>query len=133
MKLLTKKTDYAIRILAVLTKNKNRFLSAREISSLQNIPYQFIRQILRILLQHNFVVSKEGGKGGFKLNVDPKNISVSDVIQYFQGNIMLSKCMFRKQLCHNRSTCILKKEINRIEELVEKEFARISIAKLTKT
>lgn len=132
MKLLTKKTDYAIRILAVLTKNKNSFLSAREISRLQNIPYQFLKQILRTLVQHKIIVSKEGAQGGFKIKVVPKNIFVSDIIQYFQGNIMLSECMFRKQLCQNRSTCILKKEINRIEALVEKEFARISIAKLTK-
>ena len=132
MKLLTKKTDYAVRILAVLTKNKNKFLSAREIARFQNIPYQFLRQILQTLIKHNVVLSKEGGRGGFKLTSNPKKIFVLDIIKYFQGNVMLSECMFRKQLCHNRSTCILKKEINRIEALVEKEFAHISIAKLTK-
>ena len=133
MKLLTKNSDYAIRALAVLADNKERFVSAREISEKQNIPYQFLRRILRRLILNKLVVSREGGRGGFKINADPKKASIIDVIKIFQGNLQLSDCMFRRKICRNRPHCVLRREIKRVEQIVAKEFEGITLARLLKT
>jgi Rrf2 family cysteine metabolism transcriptional repressor len=132
MKLLTKNSDYAIRALVVLVESKKEFLSSREIAQSQNIPYQFLRRIMRELIESGLVASREGGLGGFKLRKSPESISIVDVIRIFQGDVRFSQCMFRKKLCGNRSVCVLRKEINRIEHIVEKEFGNISIAMLSK-
>lgn len=130
MKLLTKSTDYAIRALLALAKKKNSFLSARDISESQGIPYQFLRRILQKLLKHNLVKSREGGGGGFKINKSANLINVTAIVEVFQGNIQLAECMFRKKLCGNRNICILRNEMKRIEKLVDKEFKGITITKL---
>ena len=132
MKLLTKHTDYAIRALLELAENKDEFFSARQISKQQGIPYQFLRQILQGLIRNKLVISKEGRGGGFRIDKEPDLISIVDVIVIFQGNIQLSECMFRKKLCANRSNCVLRKQINRVEELVNKEFKGITIGRLLK-
>ncbi|MCK4947104.1 MAG: Rrf2 family transcriptional regulator [Candidatus Aureabacteria bacterium] len=132
MKLLTKHTDYAIRALSELCENKNKFFSARQIAKRQRIPYQFLRQILQGLIKDKLVISKEGSGGGFRIDKDPNLISIVDIIAIFQGNIQLSDCMFRKKLCANRSNCVLKKQINRVEKLVNKEFKGITIGCLLK-
>jgi Rrf2 family cysteine metabolism transcriptional repressor len=132
MKLLTKHTDYAVRALLVLAQNKETFVSAREIANEQNIPYQFLRRILQELIKHKLVISKEGSEGGFKINQDPASIKVEEIIRIFQGNIQLSECMFRKKLCDNRSVCVLRKQIQRIEEIVSREFTKITIESLLK-
>ena len=132
MKLITKNSDYAIRALIVLAKNKNTYLPSSKIAKEQNIPYQFLRSILQSLIRNNLVVSKEGGGGGFKIDADPKDISVVDVIKIFQGNLQLTECMFRRKICMNRSTCILRKGIKRVEKIVEKEFDRMTLARLLK-
>ena len=54
MKVLTKNTDYAIRALMVLAKDRNNFLSAKKISIGQNIPYQFLRRILQGLIKNGY-------------------------------------------------------------------------------
>ncbi len=133
MKLLNKKTDYAIRALLVLAEKKDSFLSVREVSKNQNIPYQFLRRILQELIKNKLVDSREGGKGGFKISKNPDLINLVDVIKIFQGNIQLVECMFRKQLCGNRKTCVLRREIKKIERIVDEKFKGISIAKLLKS
>ena len=130
MKVITKNTDYAIRSLLVLASNNKKYFSAKEISVLDNIPYQFLRRILQTLLKNEFLISKEGSAGGFKLLKKASSIKVSDIIQIFQNKIELSDCMFRKKICSNRATCTLRKEILKINDIVNNEFKNITIQKL---
>ena len=63
---------------------------------------------------------------------DPAEINIKDLIELFQGKIELSSCMFRKKLCDNRKTCVLRKKIKSIEENVVEEFGNITIRDLLK-
>ncbi len=130
MKFLTKHTDYAIRALLALAADKNEFVSVKVIAGKQNIPYQFLRRILRELIKNKMVVSREGSGGGIKIDKSPASISLLEVISIFQGEIQLSKCMFRKKLCQNRARCVLRKQIKRIEGILSKEFEKITIESL---
>ena len=61
---------------------------------------------------------------------DPDSISVTQLIEIFQGKVQVSECMFRKQICGNRARCVLRHEIVRIEQVVQGEFERLTIGKL---
>lgn len=130
MKVLTKKSDYAIRALLVLGAQQGTYVSAKSISRDQDIPYQFLRGLLQELIRHNLIVSKEGIQGGFMLEKDPDTIPVLQIIEIFQGEVQVSECMFRKQLCSNRSRCVLRHEIMRIENVVQQEFGKLTIGSL---
>ncbi|MBU1044594.1 MAG: Rrf2 family transcriptional regulator [Candidatus Omnitrophica bacterium] len=132
MKLLTKNTDYAIRALIELTVHKEEYLSARSIANKQKMPFQFLRSIMQELIKYKIVSSKEGVKGGLKLIADPAKIKIVDIIRIFQGEIELSDCMFQQKICENRKTCVLRKEIKRIEKLVENEFGKLTVKGLVK-
>ncbi|MBO8092647.1 MAG: Rrf2 family transcriptional regulator [Prosthecochloris sp.] len=130
MQVLTKHTDYAIRALLELAARPGEYLSARRIADAQQIPYQFLRGILQELVRGGLVGSKEGARGGVKLQRKPEDISLREVIELFQGKVELSECMFRKQLCANRSKCVLRHQIMKIEQVVSREFDRITIGSL---
>jgi Rrf2 family protein len=130
MKILTKDTDYAIRALILLSKKKEAFVSAKQISNIENIPYHFLRGILQKLIQHRLIESKEGVSGGVRIIKNPSKIRVIDLIQIFQGDLELADCMFRRKICPNRQKCVLRTEIKRIENIVEKEFNQLTIGKL---
>jgi Rrf2 family protein len=132
MKLLTKNTDYAIRALLELGKNDGQFISARDISSRQGIPYQYLRKLLQLLIKEGMVVSREGTSGGFAISRSPRRIKIEDVIRTFQGDIQLSECLFRKKFCPNRATCVLREQILEIEKTVARKFATLTIGKLIK-
>ena len=130
MKVLTKKTDYAIRALLMLAAKKGSYISTKAISAEQDMPYQFLRGVLQEMIHHGLITSKEGVQGGFMLEKDPDTISVKQIIEIFQGEVQVSECMFRKQICINRSRCVLRHEIMRIEQVVNDEFQKITIGGL---
>lgn len=133
MKLLTKNSDYAIRSMIILAKNKDKYLSAREIAVQLKIPYQFLRKILRGLIQNKLVHAREGQGGGVRINAAAKAASIIDIIKIYQGGIQISECVFRRKICPELSTCMLRKEIKRIEKIVEKEFSKIRLTKFIET
>jgi Rrf2 family transcriptional regulator, cysteine metabolism repressor len=130
MKVLTKNTDYAIRALLALAARKGSYVSARSIATEHDIPYQFLRGLLQEMIRHDLIVSKEGVQGGFMMKKDPDTISVTQLIEIFQGKVQMSECMFRKQICANRARCVLRHEIMRIEQVVQSEFEKVTIGKL---
>ncbi len=130
MKVLTKNTDYAIRALLALAARKGSYVSARSIATEHDIPYQFLRGLLQEMIRHDLIVSKEGVQGGFMMKQDPDTISVTQLIEIFQGKVQMSECMFRKQICGNRARCVLRHEIMRIEQVVQSEFEKVTIGKL---
>lgn len=132
MKILTKDTDYAVRALILLAKEKEVFLSAKKISNVLNLPYHFLRGILQKLIQNGFIESKEGVFGGVRIIKSPAKIRVIDLINVFQGDFELSDCMFRQKICPDRKTCVLREEIKRIENMVGKEFEKLTIGKMLK-
>jgi Rrf2 family protein len=132
MKLLTKETDYAIRALLSLAKEYISLKNAKVIAEEENIPYRFLRRILQKLKEEKYIGTKKGLNGGIRLIRDPAEINIKDLIESFQGKIELSSCMFRKKLCDNRKTCVLRKKIKSIEEDVVNKFENITIYDLLK-
>ena len=132
MQLLTKETDYAVRALINLSSNPEVQNNAKLIAEKEDIPYHFLRRILQRLGENGFIETKKGINGGIKLLRDPARINVSELIELFQGNIELSSCMFRKNICRNRSKCVLRKKIRTIEKTVTDEFRNITIESLYK-
>jgi len=131
MKLLTKHTDYAVRALLHLAMaGGETYHSSSEIARAQGIPLNFLRGILNRLIAAGWLVSKEGVAGGVKLKVSPESISVASLIRLFQGEVEISNCMFRRQLCANRSQCVLRKRLLNIEKTLASEFDGITIKTL---
>lgn len=131
MQLLNKNTDYAIRSLIVVGMNKEQeWVNSRAISEAQDIPLQFVRRILQDLVRADYLISKEGARGGVKLTKKAEDINLEEIITLYQGEVQLSECMFRKQMCPNRGVCALRKRINGIEQKVSKEFRSITLANL---
>ena len=130
MRVITKETDYAIRAVAHLARKPGALVTSAEISAGEHIPLQFLRRILGRLLKAGLVTSREGVSGGVSLRVRPGDIRILDIVRIFQGEVALSECMFRKKICANRGTCVLRRHILEIERALADKFAAITIADL---
>jgi Rrf2 family protein len=130
VKLITRNTDYAMRALCYIAKQKKDSVSAAEMVAELKIPRPFLRKILQSLSSEGLLRSSKGQGGGFSLAYPREKILLTDLIRIFQNTIQLNECMFKKKMCPNRSTCVLKKEIDGIERDVLARLGRISIASL---
>lgn len=130
MKLLTKNTDYAVRALLHLSRNGEGFISSREISREEKIPLPYLRRILQKLREEDLITAREGAGGGVKMNREPEEIQLNQVIEIFQGRMTLLDCVFRNEICFNIKTCPLRRRIKKIENTVMKELESVTIASL---
>lgn len=130
MKLITRDTDYAIRALGYIARDKNKKISVSQLVKALKIPRPFLRKILQILDKKGLLKSYKGKGGGFTLAVAPKKIFILDLIKIFQGPFKLNECFFKKHLCPNTKNCVLKRRIDKIERYALKELGSIDIAYL---
>ena len=133
MKLLTRNTDYATRALVYLFAKKKEIISVSELVRELKAPRPFLRKILQQLNKRGILESFKGNQGGFKLNKDPGRIFLADLMRIFQGKIRLNECIFKKKICPNKSSCVLRQKICRIEDRVISELGSITIASLSKS
>ena len=130
MKLITRNTDYAVRALCYIARQAERSVSAAEMVAQLKIPRPFLRKILQTLSGEGLLKSTKGQGGGFSLSCSKENILLTDLIRIFQNTIQLNECVFKKKICPNRNTCVLKKEIDAIEQEALARLGRISVASL---
>ncbi|MFH1848118.1 MAG: Rrf2 family transcriptional regulator [Candidatus Omnitrophota bacterium] len=127
MKLITRDTDYAVRALCYIANRPGEFVPVPELVKRLKVPRPFLRKILQILNKKGILSSTKGKGGGFKLLRRPRNISAAELIKIFQGPLKINECLFKKSICPNIKTCLLKKKIDSIERYVVFELSNITI------
>jgi Rrf2 family protein len=132
MKLITRNTDYAIRAVCYIAGQDKMSVSAEEMVTRLKIPRPFLRKILQTLSGEGLLKSVKGQGGGFSLACPKEKILLTDLMRIFQNAVQLNECVFKKKICPNRGTCVLKKEIDSIEKDVFRRLRGISIASLMK-
>jgi len=85
---ITAKVEYACRAILELATHwpSTKPLQIQVISTRQNIPEKFLIQILLHLKQFGIIKSVRGKSGGYLLNKHPKEVTLSDVITFFDGS-----------------------------------------------
>ena len=76
--LITRETDYALRMLRVLLDGEKH--SAAEMAETELIPMQFAYQILRKLSAGELVQVSRGAAGGCRLSCDLRGVSLYDLM-----------------------------------------------------
>jgi Rrf2 family protein len=129
MKLITRNTDYALRAICYIVKQR-RMVTVTELVKALGVPRPFMRKILQRLSQEKILVSYKGQAGGFKLKLSAGQIFVTRVMRIFQGPLGLDGCFLKKQACPNKGKCVLRKKINFIQNNALDQLKQINIASL---
>ena len=83
---LSKRTQYGIRALICLCEAYPRgFIQTRELAAREGLPPKFLESILSSLARSQFLISKIGAMGGYRLARDPEKIMVGEVITRLEG------------------------------------------------
>lgn len=132
VKLISRNTDYAIRAICYMAKERDKVISASELVNALKIPRPFLRKILQGLNKEGVLISNKGKGGGFRLGRPASKILLLDIMEVFQGPFRLNECMFKKEICPNRKSCWLKKKLGLIEDMVISELRTITIESILK-
>ncbi len=135
--MLSKKTIYAIKALAALTKqySSKTLVPVSEIAESERIPRKFLETILSELRNNGFLHSKKGMNGGYYLSIHPEKIMLSNIIRITGGPIAMLPCVSLHYYescdeCANEAACSLRDIMTEVRDSSLRILSNTSIADL---
>jgi len=87
---LKNEIEYVFRILNYLSlQNKDRIVTSTEIAENENIPHLFSIRVLKKMEKKGLLKIFKGANGGYKLNKDPKDITLRDAVETIEDEIII--------------------------------------------
>lgn len=127
----SKKIEYALGTLQFLGLNPNESFSARELSQILNIPYEFLSKTLAKLAKSNILSSNHGIKGGYQLIVDPKELKFSQILEALDEPISVVECAEGDEsICERSSICLIKTPMFQLQSKINDLIGSTTLADL---
>lgn len=142
---LTKRTEYALIALNYMleqgalavdgkTLGHNSPASAREISARYHVPLPLLMNILKKLSTEGVLLSIRGAKGGYALAVNPKTLTLSELIKVLEGPVALVDCCCPPELvkqamanCKTSGACPLRHPMHELHQKIIKYLDSVTI------
>jgi len=130
---INRQTDYAVRVvLALAQRGEGTRMSSANIQKEMLIPKAFMTRIVAQLSREGLVNTFPGRDGGLMLPRPASQITLKDVVEVFEGPILLSECMQVKgeDDCPFQSNCPVRSKWGRVQVAMLREMASITFESL---
>ena len=130
---INRQTDYAVRVILDLAKHgEGTRLSSSMIQQEMLIPAAFMRRIVAQLARAGLVKTFPGRDGGLVLPRPASEITLKDVVEAFEGPILLSECLQVKgeDDCPFQSHCPVRLKWGRVQVAMMREMVAITFESL---
>jgi len=121
--LLSRETDYALRILQSLLDGERK--SAGDISKSEMIPQQFAYKIIKKLSNAGLVEITRGVDGGCRLSADLTAVSLYDLLVAMEERCAVNACMDPSYQCPRRNKnggCIPHYQLMLVQQRLDDEL-----------
>lgn len=107
---ITLYTDYSLRVLLFLgIKGKGRLSTIQEIADAYHISKNHLMKVTYDLGQLGLIETIRGRGGGIRLNVNPEEINIGQVVRHTEEDFNLVECFDQENnLCKLSPACQLK-------------------------
>jgi Rrf2 family protein len=128
---INRQTDYAVRvILALSKKEKGKLFPTSEIGREMLIPPVLLQRIVAELAGGGFINTQVGRDGGISLAHDPKQITMLQIVEHFEGELYLSDCVLKPGECPFDARCPVHCQWVRLKNMLRNEMACITFEQL---
>jgi Rrf2 family protein len=102
--MLNQSADYALRAVLYLAQGHNAHPAAA-IAHALGIPQNYLGKILHVLAKTGVLTSTRGPRGGFRLAVDPRALTLAAVTTPFQSVAPRTVCLLGDRSCNPSVPC----------------------------
>jgi Rrf2 family protein len=130
---INRQTDYAVRVILALAKHGEGVkLSTGEIQREMLIPPAFMSRIVAQLAKTDLLNTFPGRDGGLILARPAAQITLKDVLEVFEGPILLPACMQAKgeDDCPFQANCPVRTKWGRVQAVMFQELESITFDEL---
>ncbi len=130
---LTQATDYGMAAILYLSqRNGDRNYSIDEISRATEIPEEFLRKILQVMVKSGIIRSFKGRGGGVSLARSPEDITVAEIVEPLGGQMGLVRCLREGEYCPRSNECRASVFWRRIQKNLFEVLGRTTIKDVLK-
>lgn len=131
---ISSSVEYGSRIMVRLASSDQETpFTAEKLSITENIPRDYVDQLLMRLRRANLIISRRGARGGYLLSGPAEKISVGSVMRAVDEGVFESICekySEGNQQCTHSSDCGIRPVWQRLAVLVENFLDQVSILEL---
>ena len=122
---INRQTDYAVRvILALSKKEEGKRVSTSEVGREMLIPPALLQRIVAELASGGFILTQAGRDGGITLAHSPKQITLLQIVEHFEGELYLSDCILKPGECPFELRCPVHCQWVRLKNMLRDEMSR---------
>jgi len=135
---ISTKGEYGVRIMVDLARHYGeRPRSLTDISQAEMLPLAYLEQLVKLLREANppLVTSTRGAHGGYRLNRDPEDISMGEIVRVLEGPIAPMICATEgemTQICGFLDSCKTKYLWAKLRDVVVQTLDSMTLADLVK-
>lgn len=100
----------------------------KAIAERQDMPEQYLEQLIALLRRRGLVRSVRGAQGGYLLARPARDITMQELMDTLEGPIRFSDCVFDPDHCVNSGTCATQQMWVRLNARISKELQATTLA-----
>ncbi len=125
---LSKITDYGVVILSSLAGRRDELLSASDLAATTGISEANVAKVLKAAARGELVIGQRGTGGGYRLARPAADISITDVVEAFEGPIALTACVDGGDgSCSVESFCAMRHNWDVVNQAVREALNKVSL------
>jgi FeS assembly SUF system regulator len=127
---ISKLTDYATLLLALLAKEAASRHTAAGLAGRSRLPATTVSKLLKQLQRSGLVESARGLHGGYRLARPARQITAAAILDALEGPLALTECATGHSQCDLQSSCSVGGSWQRINQAVRQSLQEITLAEL---
>jgi Rrf2 family protein len=131
---ITSSIEYATRLMATLARSHGQApLAAERLAESDNVPADYVSQILGKLRRAGLVDSHRGSAGGYSLSRPPAEITLGQVVRAVDGDVFEDVCEKYdggEKDCRHQGGCSISPVWQKLGALVTGYFESVTLAQI---
>ena len=113
-----------------------RLASAREIANRSNVSISLLMNVLKQLASEGYIESVRGARGGYRLAIDPDEVSLADLVGVLEGPVRLAECVTElagddgECTCQVMASCPVTDPVHRVQRKLKDFLAGITLGEI---
>ena len=127
---ISRLTDYGTVVLAHLAGADGAVTSAADVAAATGIALPTVSKLLKSLARAGLVISSRGATGGYRLALDPQEISAASVIDALEGPVSITECSASGSHCDFEDVCNVGSAWQRINVAIRRALDEVTLVDL---
>jgi Rrf2 family nitric oxide-sensitive transcriptional repressor len=125
-----KKVKYALIALKHMSKDPDQLITAKEICTQFDIPFDPTARVLQLMAQNGVLKAEQGAHGGYRLVGDLDKLTIYSLSQMVVGGLAVTDCSSEEGACERGHACVLKGAMTKLNSTIVRALKGVPVREM---